>query len=282
MKVIKRINNNAVMCVDSRGRNVVAFGKGIAFAIDKASGDLPLSAIERTFYNIDEHYLALLDELTPAVLDVSADVVEAAAAELPYELSPNATLALADHISFALTRARKGMNIQMPLSYDVAQMYPIEYKAGQFALKLISQRLNADLPASEVAGIALCILNTAILSTDEAGSPARQSVEDDTCINAIVEIIERRYEIKIDRQGFEYARFATHMHYLLGRIRSGEPLSNGDQSLLYEAARQNSKRGVACLDEACELLKATFGVSITQEEQLYLLMHIARLAHPRH
>ena len=33
MKVIKSINNNVSHCVDSKGREVVAFGKGIGFSI---------------------------------------------------------------------------------------------------------------------------------------------------------------------------------------------------------------------------------------------------------
>ena len=116
VKVVKRINNNAVMCTDSKGRSVVAFGKGIAFAIDKETGDLPLAAIERTFYNVDEHYLALLEELSPRVLAVSAEIIQAADLELPYELSHNAVLALADHITFALQRAKRGITVQMPLA----------------------------------------------------------------------------------------------------------------------------------------------------------------------
>ena len=279
MKVAKRINNNAVMCVDSKGRSVVAFGKGIAFAVEKETGELPLSAIERTFYNIDEHYLALLEELTPQVLAVAADIVEAADLEVPYELSNNAVLSMADHITFAIQRFNKGMNIQMPLAYDVSQMFPLEYKVGVYALKLIDKRLHVELFKQEAVGIALCILN-ASSAPEGAAETADQVSEDDALIDAITKIVERRYEIKIDPESFEYARFATHMRYLLGRIRAGEPLNSGNTDL-YEAARQNSERGTVCLDEACTLLDQKFGVDITDEEKLYLLMHIMRMAHPR-
>ena len=279
MRVAKKINNNAVMCVDSKGRSVVAFGKGIAFAVDKQTGELPLSAIERTFYNIDEHYLALLDELNPKTLAVAADIVEAANLEVPYELSNNAVLSMADHISFAIQRFNKGMSIQMPLAYDVSHLFPAEYRVGVYALRQIEKRLGIDLPRQEAVGIAMCIINAS--SAPDATASSSQASEDESLINAIVQIIERRYDKAVDREGFEYARFATHVRYLLSRIRTGEPLNSGNAEL-YAEARTYSKRGAECLDEACGLLTERFGTQITDEEKLYLLMHIGRVAHPRH
>ena len=270
MRVAKRINNNAVMCVDSKGRSVVAFGKGISFSINKETGELPLSAIERTFYNVDEHYLALLEELSPEVLAVSADVIEAADLELPYELSHNAVLALADHITFAIQRERKGI---------VAQMYPVEYRVGEYAVGQISRKLGVDLPKGEVVGVALCLLN-ASLTPEDAATSAGQAATDNDVIERIARIVEDAYSISVDRDGFEFARFATHMHYLIGRIRQGEPMYT-DGSELYGEVRAQSERGAACLDRVVELLGDTFGEDITDSEKLYVLMHILRISHPR-
>lgn len=279
MKVAKRINNNAVMCVDSKGRSVVAFGKGIAFAIDKETGDLPLAAIERTFYNVDEHYLALLEELTPSVLAVSADIIEAADFELPYELSHNAVLALADHITFAIQRAKKGINIKMPLAYDVAQMYPVEYKIGEYAVQQISRKLTVDLPKNEAVGIAMALLN-ASLTPEDSDASAIQASRDNAIIDSVTKIIEDEFGIAVDRDGFEYARFATHIHYLLGRIRKGEPM-NTEGSELYGVVRAQSERAAECLDKAVALIRDEFDEEITDSEKLYVLMHIMRISHPR-
>lgn len=279
MKVVKRINNNAVMCIDSKGRSVVAFGKGIAFAIDKETGDLKLSAIERTFYNVDEHYLALLEELNPPVLALSADIIEAADFELPYELSPNAVLALADHITFAIQRAKKGIDIRMPLAYDVAQMYSAEYRLGGYAVEQISRKLMVDLPKSEAVGIAMALLNASLTPANEDDTVA-QAEKDNEIVDRITRIIEDEYGIEVDRKGFEFARFATHIHYLLGRIRKGEPMST-DGSELYGVVRSQSKIGAACLDSTVDLIRAEFDEEITDSEKLYVLMHIMRISRPR-
>ena len=57
MKVIKNINNNISLCLDSRNNEVVAFGKGIGFT--KPPYDVPLSKIDRTFY---DHHMSFLKE----------------------------------------------------------------------------------------------------------------------------------------------------------------------------------------------------------------------------
>lgn len=279
MKVIKRINNNAVMCIDSRGREVVTFGKGIAFSIDKETGDLPLSAIERTFYNINEHYIALLDELSPEIVAVASDIIEAAASELAYEVGPGAALALADHISFAFKRYAEAIEVQMPLSYDVGQMYPVEMRAGRYGLRLIEERMGIQLPHSEAAGIALCILNSAISSATRR-QDASAFAQDDVIIDAATKIIERGYAITVDRDGYEFARFATHLHYLLDRIHTGDSLALESEAM-YAAMRRQSRRATACLDECCAMLEARLGAQISESERLYLLMHIMRVAHPK-
>lgn len=61
MEIVKRINTSAVLCVDGNGRQLVAFGRGLGF---KNVGDeVPLSEIQRTFYNVSSRYIALVDEV---------------------------------------------------------------------------------------------------------------------------------------------------------------------------------------------------------------------------
>ncbi|MBR5755077.1 MAG: transcription antiterminator LicT, partial [Erysipelotrichaceae bacterium] len=52
MKVIRNINNNIAHCLDSKGREVIVFGKGIGFY--KKDEEIPLNEINRTFYNIKD------------------------------------------------------------------------------------------------------------------------------------------------------------------------------------------------------------------------------------
>ena len=52
MLAIKKLNNNAVLCRDGQGRDVIAMGRGVGFG-GEFPRELPLSKIEHTFYDID-------------------------------------------------------------------------------------------------------------------------------------------------------------------------------------------------------------------------------------
>lgn len=67
MRVIKNINNNISFCLDSNYNEVVAFGKGIGFK--KPPYEILLSQIERTFYDVNEDQLALLNRIPEKILN---------------------------------------------------------------------------------------------------------------------------------------------------------------------------------------------------------------------
>ena len=129
MKVIKNINNNISLCLDSRNNEVVAFGKGIGFT--KPPYDVPLSKIDRTFYDVDEEQLAVLKRIPEDVLEAAAEIVDLANEKMDNQFRENVVFTLADHIDFAIQRYRKNINIKLPLLYEVRQLYPRRIRAGQ-------------------------------------------------------------------------------------------------------------------------------------------------------
>lgn len=277
MKVIKRVNNNAAMCLDSKGRPVVAFGKGVGFT--KVSEDLPLSSIERTFYNVDAHYLALIDEIPADVLSYAMELADAARAELPYELGPNLAFALADHISFALERTRRGMNVKLPITYDIAQQYPLEMRLGELARNAIRERFSVNLPETETAGLAMCLINNAFVP--QGSDAADTAAEDEAIVREVTRLIESRMGVTIDRGGFGYARFATHMHYLLRRLRAPEDVQP-ENSALWQTVSAAHPDEAACAAEVAECIYHHLACDIGEDERLYLLLHIDRMLNAGH
>ena len=133
MEIVKRINTSAVLCVDGNGRQLVAFGRGLGF---KNVGDeVPLSEIQRTFYNVSSRYIALVDEVPDELLELTSDVIDMSTGLLPYEVSPNLPFILADHIAYAVKRKEQNIVVRMPLSFDVRQQYPVEFKIGVYYFK---------------------------------------------------------------------------------------------------------------------------------------------------
>lgn len=101
MQICKKINNNVALARDAKGRELVVFGKGIGFpAMPYELTDL--SAVQRTFYDVNEKYFALLRDIPGEVFLLADDIAADAQDELDCSLSPNLTYALADHLNFAI------------------------------------------------------------------------------------------------------------------------------------------------------------------------------------
>ncbi len=274
MQAIKRIGNNAAVCVDSKGRQLVALGRGVGF------GELPhevsLADITRTFYDIDDKYLSFIEEVDPDVLEFSAQLADLATRQVSYELSPNLPVTLADHIQFAIKRAREHIPVSMPLAYDVEQSHPIEYKIGQIAVNGIQKTFHVGMKNDEAVGIALSIVNAAV-------RPSDTRVETDALENALLEqavtIIERQAGVAVDRESFAYSRFATHFRYLLKRVENGENLET-ENSGLYEVMVEDYPISAQSANMINQTIRDALGAALEHEELVYLIMHINRIAPP--
>lgn len=140
MLVIKNINNNISLCLDSRNNEVVAFGKGIGFT--KPPYEVPLSRIDRTFYDVSPEQLALLTRIPEKVMETAAAIVDLANRRTNAQFRENVVFTLADHIDFSIQRQKRHIHLQLPLLYEVRQLYPEEADLGREGLRIIHQRLG--------------------------------------------------------------------------------------------------------------------------------------------
>lgn len=268
---LRRINNNVVLCRDGKGRELIAMGKGIGFGT--LPREIPLGEIERTFYDTDERYYQLVAELPEQVLDFSARIVEIARNELPYALSPNAAFTLADHINFAMERARKQIKVKMPLAYDVEQLYPAEYRIAKATLRRIRKEFCMALPDCEVAGIAMSLLNAKLTQTEQETVSAE---EDEQMLEDVTELVENELHIMVERGGFNYSRYATHMQYLFRRIHTGQAIRS-DNLQMYLSLREEFPEIAACVEKIARYIAEQWHSELTEEEKLYLILHINRI-----
>lgn len=272
MIAIKRINNNVVICQDSSGRELIAIGKGIGY--DAIPHDIPLSKIERTFYEVDEAYYPLAQVLPPDILVFSDRIIDIAKNRLPYELSPNLVITLADHMAFAIERRQKKIFVNMPLSWDVMQLYPIEYHIGEYAVSRIQREFKVQLPESEAVGIALCIINGK--KEDSSHTDAATQEQDTVMLDQITEIVEDYFGILINRKSFNFARYASHLQYLFQRIHAGATIQS-DNLELYRSINNEFPDIAKCVDSIATHIKKEWDSDISKEERLYLVLHINRI-----
>lgn len=272
MQAVRKINNNAAICVDGKGRELVALGNGIGFGA--MPREVALADITRTFYGVDAKYLDLIGEMPEDVLEFAGQLADVCRATLSYELSPNLPITLADHIAFMVKRAREHMVVQMPLAYDVQQAHPAEYKLGEMAVKGARKTFKVRLDRHEATGIALSIVNSAVTMSDRA---ARKEADVAYLLEGITRVVEEEMGISVDRNSFDYARFATHVQYLIDRVLAGAPIESSNQEL-YEEVATSFPKAEECARRASALIEGRLGGKLTQEELLYLMLHVNRIS----
>lgn len=270
MKVIKKINNNAAICLDSLGNEVVAIGTGIGFPNVPYELD-NLSVIQRTYYDVDPMYINLLNLVAEDIFHVTVKIVDIFKGKVNSEVSPNIVFTLADHIESAIQRTKKNIQIDTPFSYEIQHLYEMEYETGLMALKLIRKELKVRLPKSEAGNIALHLINAQVTSPKKDSS---------TNINEILEevtkIIGSSFQIYIDSDSLSYSRFASHFQYLMRRQKKGKAISS-DNFKMYKAITKEYPKTADCADVIKVYLRDEFDFELNDEELLYLILHINRL-----
>lgn len=269
MKVIRNINNNVAVCLDNNNHEVIAFGKGIGFK--KAPYEIALSQIDRTYYNLEPHYIALLDELPADVMDVTFEIVQKGSSYLKTEFNTVFWFSLCDHINFAIQNMKKGLVLSNPMTNEIRHFYEREMKLGEWAIKHISKRLSVRLPQSEVGNIAMHFIN--------AKQQVKQAEERDDIehfVDDITDIIESGMNVIIDRDSFSYSRFVTHLKYLLKRSANLN-MPESENEKLYESVCEEFPELKKVGEKVKEYIAATLQVEPAKEEILYLMIHINRL-----
>ena len=273
MMLFKKINNSVAICRDGSQRELIAFGRGIGFP--PTPYELTdLSRIDRTFYNVNSKYIPLLTDIPPEIVQFTADQMLVLQDELPYETSSNLVLTLADHIAFAIERAGRGIYVQMPSIYEMELNYPAEVQAGRKIVAALRQKLKIKLPKGEVQGIAMHLIN----AQDKALEGTVPGLEEqyDEILDRITFIIEEELGVHVRRNTFNYARFATHVQYLLKRVLEQKHIDS-ENLQMYQSMREEYPDISACVDKIARCLADVWSAELTEEERLYLILHVNRV-----
>lgn len=269
MRVIKKINNNAAICLDDNNRELVAIGTGIGFP--KCPYDITdLNGIQRTYYNVNSMYYGLLNSIPEEIINVTVKIVDIFNAKAEGAISSNLMFTLADHIYFAIERFNKHIKIDTPLQYDIQHLYEWEYKIGLEALKIIRNELKIRLPKGEASNIAMHFINAETVSTSSNHGYV------DNVILDITEIVGQETGIFIDKSTYDYSRFVTHVQYLLKRAKNEKLISTKNQKM-FEAIKNQYPETYRCVLQIRDYFSEELDMKLNEEELLYLILHVNRL-----
>ena len=270
MKVIKKINNNVAICLDDNNKELIAFCKGIGFPETPYEFN-DLKQVTRTFYSVNPNYINLLDTIPENIFEISVQIIDYACSKLHNELNPNVVFTLADHINFTIERSKNNMQINYPYKYDVKRLYEAEYDIGLKAVEFINRYKHVYLQKDEAVGIALHLIN-AEYSTPQAAGVKNQ----DELIDDITELIEDELNVKIDRDGFNFSRFATHIKYLLEQ-RDEKDQPNAANNVIINILKEKYPETYQIVLKVNGIIEANENFKINDEDLVFLMLHVNRL-----
>ena len=270
----KVINNNIISAYEKSGAEVIVMGRGIGFK--KKQGEVvPADQISKIFRiksrTLTEQFKELLANMPLERVRISDEIISHAKDHLKLKLNQSIYVTLTDHINFAIERVSQGIEPQNALLWEIKRFYPQEFQLGIYALELIHNRLGILLPEDEAGFIALHFVNA------EYGTDIRDAVKFPDQMQAIVEIVERELGILLDESSLHYERFMTHIKFLIQRIYRKELLSSEDRELSLMMQRKYP-REYQCSVKVAEYIMQATGCRLSEEEIMYLSVHIRRVS----
>ena len=88
--------------------------------------------------------------------------------------------------------------------------------------------------------------------------------------------MEEYFHIIVERDSFNYSRYATHLQYLFQRVCQHKEI-NSDNLKLYESLKEEFADVAACVEKIAEHIRGKWGCQLSEEERLYLILHINRI-----
>lgn len=278
MRVKKTINNNILCAIDEKGNELIVVGRGLGFK-RKVGEFIDPAAVEKTYRMEGKAEQRRLRELVEQIplehLRLTEELIEEIRASIPQPLNESLLITLADHISFAIRRKEQGVEFSNPLSGSIMCYYPTEYQLGRRCLEKIQQRCRIQLNPDEASFIALHIVN-AELNTDMS-----EMYEITKLIEGTIAVVEGYYQKTFDRESLAFSRFVVHLRYFAQRLFQNQMMQDGtgeQDALFRQLIARNCKQHYQCALQIAEYLKKTWQKDLSDEELVYLTIHLKRIA----
>lgn len=272
--VHKVLNNNVVISLDDSGRERVLMGRGLGFQL-KPSDVIDPAKVEKTFI-LDagaegDRERQLLTDVPYAIVEAVNHAVDEAERSLERSLGRGFTLGVIDHINYLLERLDEGVQIPSTRMPELRILHPQEYAAAELISRSIGRSLGRELPAEESVFLTMHVLNA---TRDEPNGTAALLFRR---VQHVATTVETALGVALDTDSADYARFVLHVQFLLQRLVSRSMLRSSDTSF-FEFARERYPQAYRIAQEVKAYVLAATGSELTDEELLYLIVHVQRLA----
>lgn len=273
VKIIRVLNTNAVVSVDSQGMELIMTGPGIGFKKRKGE-NIDQSLVDKTYHLENKKESKRLQEVVKEISEEYLGIVDRVVKEAKkekLEIRDSLYVTLTDHINSAVARYREGIALKNMMKIDIRKFYPKEYQVGMHAIEWIKEQTGEDLGDDEAAFIAMHIVSAELNAQNI--TDVNQITE---LINTVLQIVRIHFKIDLNEESISYERFLTHLKFFAARVFDHMEYEDTMQEI-YKVMVEQNENAFSGVKKIAEYIKKQYNYKLTIDEQLYLLIHIKRI-----
>lgn len=274
MNVLKVINNNIVSALDDNNEEIIVMGRGLGYRV-KLGQPISEEKVEKTFRlnnsGETDRFQKMMKAMPMEHLETSVEIIEYAKGIIQQKMNPNIYITLTDHINFAISRKKAGLLFPNQLLWETKAFYPSEYMIGEYAVRLIKEKLKVEFGQDEAASIALHIVNA------EYDTSINNTMKITSTIREVLGIVEGFIGKKLNEDSLHYTRLVTHLKFFVHRVFSDKTLSS-DETELRQLIQKMYPSEYECGRKIVDYIREKYlEHEISQDEIAYLALHVRRV-----
>ncbi|MGN1389788.1 MAG: CAT RNA binding domain-containing protein, partial [Bulleidia sp.] len=193
-KIHKILNNNAVLSEDENCNEIIITGNGVGFNVH-VGGTVYERKISKIYVPQTKAFVnrfsSLMNEIPIECFEEAEEIKEMAESELHQSLNENLIIALADHITFAISQYQEGSHRTVLMNEELERFYPDEYRVGKKAVQMVEKKFGVKCSRAEAGAFTFHIVNAEMSGRSDDATRIMQSIQD------ILEIVKKTMNMEI-------------------------------------------------------------------------------------
>lgn len=274
MKIERIWNNNACVVLDEQGNEKILTGRGLVFG-KKVGDQVEASQVDKEFLmatpELSNQLKELIQDIPIDYFELGNEIILYTKTHLGNKLNESIYLSLVDHIYTAIVRFKEGIVVKNALLWDIGRFYPDEFVVGQKALDIIEKRCGVRLPKDEAGFIALHVVNA------QMDNKVSEVYEITDIMQEITTIVKYTFNVEFDEKSVYFYRFITHLKFFAQRLITRATYDDSHEDDLLDLIKAKYHNAYQCVEKIGEFIFEKYRYVISNEERLYLTIHIERV-----
>lgn len=266
-KIIKVLNNNSLLISDGKSETII-IGKGIGFKRQVGESVGKDILYEKEYHLLTDKDYKVQSQEPKEIIQNTAVIIDIVGEKINQEIPEQSFKSLTNHVAAMLVRLENNEIFPNPFHHETLTLYKDSYEVALSVASEVAAQIQIILPESEIDFLALYI-HGIVSSFDQKNISLRNAI-----ISDVSETIERELEIKLDKSSVFYARFITHLKFLIERITREEKV---ESIPMVQSIAHQYPEYMQMSEVIVKVVEKHLQQTLTLDEHTYLALHLARL-----